>query len=346
MKMKEMRLEKPSSCGSLIVFYLVVVGGVSQQTTEGDGVGDAAQVDEEHCGDGLNLTILDYLPPSECQLLSELMLRGHLLVLSLASSSSSCTHNHLIQKLIYACDEVLAISGLVGYITEELGHGEITAKLRDAHSSVSTVHPGIEEERENLPADIHLVQPGGRSGLLQFSELRVSAGRLLLELLQVNIDGVEIGLHGGDGQVAAVPRQTHTPAGAAQVQLAVLDVHLLQLEVHHVARLAHVHQQVPEDAAQDDAQQLQGHMGQHYYYCCLLHRVLLSLRDPTMPTMDTVNITRPSRMSTTAGARKRPSRDVPMTQLIPKCTVQTVSPQEGALGGKTGTHLTTIHIQN
>lgn len=29
-------------------------------------------------------------------------------------------HNHLIQKLIYACDEVLTISGLVGYITEEL----------------------------------------------------------------------------------------------------------------------------------------------------------------------------------------------------------------------------------
>lgn len=37
-------------------------------------------------------------------------------------------------------------------------------------------------------------------------------------------------------------------------------------------------------------------------------RVLLSLRDPTMPTTDTVNITRPSRMSTTAGARKSPSR--------------------------------------
>lgn len=36
--------------------------------------------------------------------------------------------------------------------------------------------------------------------------------------------------------------------------------------------------------------------------------VLLSLRDPTMPTTDTVNITRPSRMSTTAGARKSPSR--------------------------------------
>lgn len=37
-------------------------------------------------------------------------------------------------------------------------------------------------------------------------------------------------------------------------------------------------------------------------------RVLLSLRDPTMPTSETVNITRPSRMSTTAGARKSPSR--------------------------------------
>lgn len=36
--------------------------------------------------------------------------------------------------------------------------------------------------------------------------------------------------------------------------------------------------------------------------------VLLSLRDPTIPTTDTVNMTRPSRMSTTAGARKRPSK--------------------------------------
>lgn len=32
--------------------------------------------------------------------------------------------NHLIQKLIYAGNEVLAISGLVGYITEELGAGD------------------------------------------------------------------------------------------------------------------------------------------------------------------------------------------------------------------------------
>lgn len=48
-----------------------------------------------------------------------------------------------------------------------------------------------------------------------------------------------------------------------------------------------------------------------YNYTCahtMCSRVLLSLRDPTIPTTDTVNITRPSRMSTTAGARKRPSR--------------------------------------
>lgn len=111
-----------------------------------------------------------------------------------------------------------------------------------------------------LPADVYLVQPSGRSGLLQLLELRVRARRLLLELLQVNVNGVEFGLGLGDGQVAAVPRQTHTPAGAGQVQLAVGKFGLLQLEVHHVGRLAHVHQQVPEDTAQDDAQQLQGDM--------------------------------------------------------------------------------------
>lgn len=87
------------------------------------------------------------------------------------------------------------------------------------------------------------------------------ARRLLLELLQVNVNGVEVWLRGRDGQVASVSRQAHTPARAGQVQLAVLDLGLLQLEVHHVGRLAHVHQQVPEDAAQDDAQQLQGEMG-------------------------------------------------------------------------------------
>lgn len=30
-------------------------------------------------------------------------------------------HDHLIQKLIYAGDEVLPISGLVGHVAEELG---------------------------------------------------------------------------------------------------------------------------------------------------------------------------------------------------------------------------------
>lgn len=34
---------------------LVVVGGISQQPPEGDGVGDAAQVDEEHRRDGLDM---------------------------------------------------------------------------------------------------------------------------------------------------------------------------------------------------------------------------------------------------------------------------------------------------
>lgn len=38
--------------------HLVVVGGVSQQASEGDGVGDAAQVDEEHGRDGLDVEAL------------------------------------------------------------------------------------------------------------------------------------------------------------------------------------------------------------------------------------------------------------------------------------------------
>lgn len=42
--------------GSLL--YLVVVGRVSQQAAEGDGVGDASQVDEEHGRDGLNVETL------------------------------------------------------------------------------------------------------------------------------------------------------------------------------------------------------------------------------------------------------------------------------------------------
>lgn len=109
-----------------------------------------------------------------------------------------------------------------------------------------------------LAANVYFIQPGGRSGLLQFSELRVCTQRLLLELLQVNVNGIEFGLGDGDGQVATVPWQAHAPSGAGQVQLAVLNLRLLQLEVHHVSRLAHLHQQVPEDAAQDDAQQLQG----------------------------------------------------------------------------------------
>lgn len=107
-----------------------------------------------------------------------------------------------------------------------------------------------------LAACIHLVQPAGRPGLLHLPQLRVRAARLLLQLLQVNVNGVQVRLGGGDGQVAAVPWQTHAPSGAGQVQLAVIDVGLLQLEVHHVRRLAHVHQQVPEDTAQNDAQQL------------------------------------------------------------------------------------------
>lgn len=38
--------------------HLVVVSGVSQQPSEGDGVSDAPQVDEEHGGDGLDVEAL------------------------------------------------------------------------------------------------------------------------------------------------------------------------------------------------------------------------------------------------------------------------------------------------
>ena len=108
----------------------------------------------------------------------------------------------------------------------------------------------------DLAVDIHLVEAGGRDRLLQLAELRVGTRRLLLQLLQVDVDGVQLWLAGGHGQVAAVPGQAHAPAGAGQVQLAVLEGLLQQPEVHHIGGLAHVHQQVPERTAQQDAQQL------------------------------------------------------------------------------------------
>lgn len=59
-------------------------------------------------------------------------------------------------------------------------------------------------------------------------------------------------------QVATNTGQAHTPAGARQVQLTVVESCLLEdLEVHHVYRFAHLYQEVPEDAAQQNAQKLQ-----------------------------------------------------------------------------------------
>lgn len=37
---------------------LVVICSVSQKSSKGDGVSDAAQIDEEHSGDGLNVNTL------------------------------------------------------------------------------------------------------------------------------------------------------------------------------------------------------------------------------------------------------------------------------------------------
>lgn len=45
-----------------------------------------------------------------------------------------------------------------------------------------------------LAANVYFIQAGGRSGLLQFLELRVCTEWLLLELLQVNINGVTLRL--------------------------------------------------------------------------------------------------------------------------------------------------------
>lgn len=84
-----------------------------------------------------------------------------------------------------------------------------------------------------LAANVYFIQASGRSGLLQFLELRVCTKRLLLELLQVNINGVTFRLYDWDGQVATVPGQAHAPSGTSQVQLAVIK--LLQFEVHHVS---------------------------------------------------------------------------------------------------------------
>lgn len=35
--------------------HLVIVRGIPQKPTEGDGIGDTAQVDEQNCGDGLDV---------------------------------------------------------------------------------------------------------------------------------------------------------------------------------------------------------------------------------------------------------------------------------------------------
>lgn len=37
---------------------LVVICGISQKSSKGDGISDAAQIDEEHGGDGLNVKTL------------------------------------------------------------------------------------------------------------------------------------------------------------------------------------------------------------------------------------------------------------------------------------------------
>lgn len=41
-----------------MVFYLVVFCCISQKATKGDGIRDAAQIDEEHSWDGLNVETL------------------------------------------------------------------------------------------------------------------------------------------------------------------------------------------------------------------------------------------------------------------------------------------------
>lgn len=69
---------------------------------------------------------------------------------------------------------------------------------------------------------------------------------------------LRVGLRVRYRQVAANTGQAHAPAGAGQVQLAVVESSLLQhLEVHHVYGVAHLHQKVPEDEAQQDTQKLQ-----------------------------------------------------------------------------------------
>lgn len=66
---------------------LVIVGSIPQQSSEGDGIGDAAQVDEEHSRDGLDMeavvditTIprdlpLDVQPQSTCKPVKTMLLR-------------------------------------------------------------------------------------------------------------------------------------------------------------------------------------------------------------------------------------------------------------------------------
>jgi len=44
-----------STVSAQALYYLVIVSSVSEEATKGDGVGDAAQVDEEHSRDRLNV---------------------------------------------------------------------------------------------------------------------------------------------------------------------------------------------------------------------------------------------------------------------------------------------------
>lgn len=42
-------------CTHVLHTHLIIVSGIAQEPSEGDGVGDAAEVDEEDGGDGLDV---------------------------------------------------------------------------------------------------------------------------------------------------------------------------------------------------------------------------------------------------------------------------------------------------
>lgn len=76
----------------MIVCYLVVVCGVSEETTKGDGISDAAQIDEEHSGDGLDVESLVEIAGQE---------RKFPLYVQVQATAETKTATHSMVRILY-----------------------------------------------------------------------------------------------------------------------------------------------------------------------------------------------------------------------------------------------------